>query len=141
MTLEKEFILSKLNELSEYISEIGDVLTFDDNSILKDGYKMHTAERVFQLAVDTMIDINQHFIRELKLPISDDFQSTFYVLGENSILPKDFANKIAPIVGLRNIIVHRYETINKKRFIEELRKNFADFGLYSKLILEFTEKK
>ena len=48
-----------------------------------------------------MIDINQHFIRELNLEIPDDLKGTFGILGENKILPKEFAERIAPLSGVR----------------------------------------
>lgn len=140
MTFEKQFIAAKLNELGSYRDELADILKSSDENILKDLDKLRHTERAFQLAVDTMLDINQHFIRELGLPVADDFQSTFYMLGENNILPKEFADKAAPIVGLRNRIVHRYETINRKLFLADLRKNFGDFKKYADFIAEYINK-
>jgi len=87
-----------------------------------------------------MIDINQHFIRELDFKISEDFQGTFYILGKKGILPNGFAKKIAPVVGLRNRIVHRYDTLNKELFIKTFRKNYSDFEKYIKLINQYLEK-
>lgn len=95
---------------------------------------------MLQLAVDTMIDINQHCIKELGLKVSDDFQGTFLVLAENKILPKRFAEAIAPVVGLRNRIVHRYATINKKLFLTSFRKNCRDFGAYMKYVYAYLER-
>ena len=114
MTFEKAFINAKLSALNDYVEEIRKLLEVDDGMLLNDVRALRAAERDFQLAVDTMIDINQHFIKELGLPVSDDFQSTFYILGQNNILPDAFAKKIAPIAGLRNKIVHRYETVGTK---------------------------
>lgn len=134
MTFNKSFVLQKLEEATGYIKELEDFLGFSDKEILGDYGNLHIAERLLQLIVDNMIDINQHFIRELNLKSSEDFQSTFYILGENNILPKKFANKIAPVVGLRNRIVHRYETVDTKQFITSLRKNFSDFEKYISFI-------
>lgn len=124
MTFEKFFIIKKFEEILSYLKELNDLLKFSAKEILADSGKIHIAERLLQLIVDTIIDINQHFIKELNLKISEDFQGTFYILGENEILPMDFAEKIAPVVGLRNRIVHRYETLNKPLFME-LRINFT----------------
>jgi len=141
MTFEKAFILQKLEETSGFLKEVEDLFKFSDKEILADSGKIHVAERLLQLIVDLMIDINQHFIRELNLKISEDFQGTFYILGENKILPMDFAQKIAPVVGLRNRIVHRYDTLNKKLFIKTFRKNYTDFKNYIKLISKYLEKR
>ena len=114
MTFERQFVVTKLNELDGYAEELNEFLTRDDVAILKNIESVRAVERVFQLAVDAMLDINKYLINELSLAVPEDFQSTFYTLGENNVLPKEFAGKIAPIVGLRNRIVHGYETVNKK---------------------------
>ena len=141
MTFEQKFVVAKLNELNVYAKELAEVLKLNDENILKDLDKLRHAERAFQLTVDTMLDINQHFIKELKLPVYSDFQSTFYLLGEKGVLPKTFSDKLAPIVGLRNRIVHRYESINRRVFVKELRKNFGDFQKYADLISKYLNKK
>ncbi len=141
MTFEKTFVKQKLDRILDYLAETEDLFKFSDQKIKKDFTKLHAAERLLQLIVDEMIDINQHFIKELDLKIPEDFQSTFYILGENKILPLEFAQKIAPVVGMRNRIVHRYEELDKNLFIEKFRKNISDFKAYMKIINDFIETK
>ncbi len=131
----KELIEKKMGQIIEYLEEFDPIVKdMSEEEIRKDYFKYHTAERLVQLIVDTMIDINIHFIKEKNLIIPDDLQSTFRTLAENKILPLDFADKIAPVVGLRNRVVHRYDSLNKKFFIEELKKNYGDFRKYIILI-------
>ena len=140
MTFQRAFVTKKLEQISGYLKEIENLLESSDKEILVDSGKLHIAERLLQLTVDTMIDINQHLIGELNLKVSDDLQGTFYILGENKILPDDFTQKIAPVVGLRNRIVHRYEELDKELFIRTFRKDFSDFEEYLKLINQYLEK-
>ena len=141
MTFEKSFVLKKLEELTGYLDETEEFFGFSDKEILADSGKMHIAERLLQLIVDEMIDINQHFIKELDLKISEDFQGAFYTLGKNKILPVDFAEKIAPVVGLRNRVVHGYETLDARLFTSVFRKNFGDFKKYVKIINDYLKYK
>jgi uncharacterized protein YutE (UPF0331/DUF86 family) len=64
-------------------------------------------------------------------------ESTFISLGELDILPKDFAEKVAPVVGLRNIIVHRYEKLDVELFLRSLYNNKDDFKQYIVHISDF----
>lgn len=141
MALDKTFVKNKLKDLNIYCKEIEDLLRYSDSEILNDISKLRHAERSLQLCVDTMVDINQHFVRELNLPTSDDFQGTFLILAENAVLPKIFAEKISPVVGLRNRIVHRYEKLNKKLFLSEFRKNYKDFDEYVGYVYKYLKKK
>jgi uncharacterized protein YutE (UPF0331/DUF86 family) len=43
-----------------------------------------------------------------------DYYNSFINLAEQDIIPMDFALKIAPSTGLRNILVHEYEEIDDK---------------------------
>lgn len=128
---DKELVEKKINQIIEYLEELEPIITkMSDEEIRKDYFKYHTAERLLQLIVDTILDVNIHFIKEKKLIVPDDLQSTFITLADNNLLPNDFAVKIAPVVGLRNRIVHRYDSLDKKTFIEKLKNNFNDFKEY-----------
>ncbi|MFB6181695.1 MAG: DUF86 domain-containing protein [Candidatus Magasanikbacteria bacterium] len=133
--LEQEFVEGKLSNLSQYIDEIEEFFDkYSNEDILNNFEKKHAAERMLELAVESMININQHFIKSYNLEEQDDFQSTFYTLAENDFLPEDFAEKIAPVVGIRNRIVHGYEKIDHELFIREFRENYQDFEKYKELI-------
>lgn len=134
--LDKNLLIKKLGLIDEYLGELEPLVAMGEDALRADKLKYHTAERLFQLIVDAMIDINTHVIRELALAPPDDPQSTFIVLGEGGVLPKDFAIKIAPMVGLRNAVVHRYETVSVRRFLHELVRDFADFKAYAAAIAD-----
>lgn len=139
--LDQIFINKKRHLLLGYIDELEVLVTNNSVSELRsDSVKYHTIERLFQLIVDTMVDINIHILRECNLGVSDDFQSTFKLLGDFNVLNKDFAYKIAPIVGARNMIVHRYEKLDMDLFLNNTKKNFSDFGSYIKQIDDFLKK-
>lgn len=141
MTFSKIFIIQKLDAFGRYTKELQELLEkVPDEKFLSDQNTLHVAERLVQLIVDGMIDINQHFIRELNLPISDDLQGTFSIVGENRILPLEFARKIAPVTGVRNILVHQYEELDKALFIGNLRKHFSDFEQYQRYVTEYLEQ-
>ncbi len=140
MTFDELFIRTKIKMLKGYVKELADFLRYTDEEIFKSSEKIHIGEREFQLAVDAMLDINQHIIEERNLKVFEDLRGTFITLGKNSILPENFASRVADIVGVRNRIVHGYESLDKKLFMINLRKNYSDFEQYIKFIVEFLEK-
>src|SRR3989338_2787067 len=124
-------LLAKKIELAKgYLAELKALCEKSTEEILTNSYYFHTAERLLQLIVDTCVDINIYLIREKTGKAPDDLQSTFVALGEIGILDMPFALRIAPVVGLRNRIVHRYDTLDRKTFIETLKKEVSDFDKY-----------
>jgi uncharacterized protein YutE (UPF0331/DUF86 family) len=135
-----ELIKKKLNQLELYLEEMRTfILSCSEEQIKESSTLLRAAERLVQLLVDTMIDINIHILLS-KDKIYDQTQSTFLILGEMGILPMALAKKIAPIVGLRNILVHRYEVLDKNLFVKNLFKNKDDFKRYLIAIYEFIAK-
>lgn len=135
--LNKDLIKTKIRNIQEYLSEIEPILLLSKNEIISNIEKLRTLERNFQLIVDAMIDINIHIIRELELGSPDDLKSTFIILSKRKIIPLDFAQKISPVVGLRNILVHGYEKVDRGLFVDSFQKNRQDFDQYLLLINSF----
>ncbi|MBI2577932.1 MAG: DUF86 domain-containing protein [Candidatus Wildermuthbacteria bacterium] len=140
MTFEKAFITKKLEQITGYTKELDELMREIGNNEALSQRNLHVAERLVQLIVDAMIDINQHFIREKDLEVPDDLRGTFAIMGESGILPKEFSDRIAPLAGLRNILVHQYEELNTDLFMKSLRNNFSDFEKYQKYIYEYLKK-
>lgn len=139
--IDKDFLRQKIKLAGEYFEEMNGFLKQTDENIISDSKNRYALERVFLLLVEEMIDINNHLIKTLNLSPIDNLKSSFIVLGENKILPKDFAEKIAPLAGVRNILVHQYEKIDSMFFLTNLRKNIGDFPEYFELILNFLNRK
>ena len=131
----------KTDEIGSYIRELEGVMKFREREILEDYIKLRALERIFQLIVDEMIHLNLHFISGIPLKTPSDFQSSFEIIAtEGKILPPEFATKIAPVVGLRNRLIHHYEEIDSKFFVEQVKKEHKDFIEYIKLINKYLEK-
>ena len=139
--LNKDLVKTKIRSIQEYLSEVEPILSLPEDKIISNIEKLRTLERNFQLIVDAMLDINIHLIREFELGSPDDLKSTFLILGEAKIIPLDFAQKISPVVGLRNILVHGYEKTDRKLFVDSFQKDKQDFDKYMLLINSYLESK
>ena len=129
--LDKTFVQKKMDSLSMQIAKLERLVGHSTVAdIRKDEVSLAAIERYFQLAVDQMVDINTHIIKAGDFGTVDDLQSTFKMLGDCEVLAKTFAQKIAPIVGVRNMLVHRYEKLDTNIFLQNLKNNFSDFTDY-----------
>lgn len=87
--------------------------------------------------VDDAVSINSHIIVKNDFVPSDDYQSTFKILAQNGVLSPDFAQKIAPSVGLRNQVVHRYGDVNLSQMIDQIRSGIRDYVQYMEEITAY----
>jgi len=138
--VDKELVKEKLDAIDYYYRQFEELLRPGITEIKKDFRTYYAIERLFILIVDEILDINLHFIKTLNFKTPDDLQSTFLILAENEVLPENFSKKIAPAVGLRNKLVHRYEKIDKELFLKTSKREKEDFKEYIKYILKYSEK-
>lgn len=135
--IDKQIIEKRLDSILKYCLELDTLLGFSNDEIKNDTLKGHTLERLVQLIVDEMIDVNEYIIKVYNLPVPDDFQSTFLTLSRHNIFNEEFARQIAPVVGLRNRIVHRYEEIDLDLLIDTARKEKDDFKKFVSFVVQF----
>jgi uncharacterized protein YutE (UPF0331/DUF86 family) len=51
-----------------------------------------------------------------------DAYSTIEMLGKIGVLPRELAERLAPIAGFRNILVHEYLEIDWNEVLQNLRR-------------------
>lgn len=79
---------------------------------LTDAYLQDIVERNLEVAAQAYIDIANRIIAIEQLEKPQDSYEAILRLGEAGILPRDFAQQLAPLAGFRNILVHQYIDID-----------------------------
>lgn len=137
--INRELIQNKMSDIASYFRELEPLLRENARAIIDENLKLRTVERLFQLIVDTAIDINTHIIVESGFAVPEDYQSTFIVLADNKVLAMDFALKISPSVGLRNLVVHKYGRVDVKKMVDDIKNEIGQYKEYLRRITEFLE--
>jgi uncharacterized protein YutE (UPF0331/DUF86 family) len=70
-----------------------------------------------------------------------DYFNSFIDIAEQDIIPIEFALKIAPSTGLRNILVHEYEEINDEVVYNSINTCLQYYLEYMNLINQYLNVK
>ncbi len=81
-------------------------------------------ERGLQLCIQNALDIATHLAAGSGLDASD-YATAIDRLAELSVLPAEFAARLRPIAGFRNVLVHGYLQVDLS-VVEEVLKNKLD---------------
>lgn len=73
-------------------------------------------------------------IRYKNLRTPQRYSEAIDILGENNILPADFAYNFAGIASFRNFLAHDYEKIDYKKICFEALKKLEDVERYLQYI-------
>ena len=124
MKLEFSGIERRLEKLDVCLKKLKPFRSMQKDEILKDPYFQDIIERNLQVAAQSVIDIANRIISLDALKKPRDYYEAILILGQAGILPSDFAQKLAPIAGFRNILVHDYLEIDW----EEVNSNLQHIG-------------
>ena len=89
-------------------------------------------ERGLQLSAQNVLDIATHIAASSGLD-SPDYSSAIGRLAELSVLPAEFASRLRPLAGFRNILVHGYLQVDLavvEQVLQEKLPEFEEFARY-----------
>lgn len=88
----------------------------------KDYFKEAALERLFQVALEAVLDIGRMIISIENLPRPESNDQIFQILAKAKIVSDDFAKRAFGMGRFRNILVHGYMIVEEKRVFENLQK-------------------
>lgn len=109
---DRAVVRRKLVVIVRNLRELEDLARTPLDAYLADLRTRKLTERFLQEAIEAAIDINRHLARVTGGRPVDDNHASFLRLAELGVLPRDLAAGLVRAAGLRNHIVHGYDTLD-----------------------------
>jgi uncharacterized protein YutE (UPF0331/DUF86 family) len=93
-------------------------------------------ERYLYLAIQSTIDLAEAIIAYKNFRKPSTMTEAFYILNEEGMISGALANRLAKMVGFRNIIAHDYEKMDYDIVINVLKHSLKDIEKFLKEISE-----
>jgi len=139
--LEKGLITTKLGKMREYQGFLKELQKISMKDFTSDFKTRGAVERYLQVSVECIVDIGNEIISSLQLRRPERYRDIPYILAEAKIIPKAFAERVASMIGFRNLLVHDYASININLVYEFLQTKLPDFEAFSKYIAKWLENR
>ena len=133
-----DVIKERLQEMDENLKILSELKELDQEKFKSDPKIFKLAEYCLQISIQALLDICQYIIASSNWQRPRDNQETITIIAANNIIPSDFAKRILPMAGLRNILVHDYLKIDLDKIYQHLQ-NLQDFREFQKHILAYLQ--
>jgi len=135
----KNKIYDKIQQLEEYLKYLRKINkeAGSEKQFLSDFYYFGTAERYLQLSIQIVIDTVQLVIVDSGLVRPEDNQEAISLLFEQKIISKKLVKQLDGIVGFRNILVHEYGKIDRRKVYKYLTEKIDSLSLFKSEILKY----
>lgn len=132
--INRRLVRAKLDAILLYLRRLRGPAKATRAAFLADHRIFNVAERNVQLVVDAAVDVNNHLILEAGESAAKDYFESFEKLARIRVLPPAQARRLAHTTGLRNRLVHQYESIDLARLHRDLRGFIRAYERYARTV-------
>ena len=130
----------RLDELNERLARLQALRDTTRTEFDQDPYLRDIVERNLEIAAQCCIDISHRIIslENARKPV--DYYDAIMRMGELGVLPPDFARYLAPLAGLRNILVHEYLSVDWDHVYRHLQ-HLEDLERFAGLVRRWLQQR
>lgn len=133
-------VIQLLDSLDDTVKTLRDLQGLSFQELAKEIVRYWGILHGLHTAVEHVTDIGAHLLGGLGLTVPDKYKDIILKMGQHYIIPYDFAERIAPMAGFRNILVYKYLTVDPAIVYDVLQHNLADFELFIEYIYGFLRR-
>ena len=137
--VDKEVFSRKLSRLRSYLEELKNAEDIDWKKYQSDLRAKAFVERYLHLAVEEVMDIANHLVSFYKWREPTGYRDLFLILKEHGIINEEYLLTFQNMTSFRNMLVHRYETINDELVFGIFKKRLDEFELFISLVINWVE--
>lgn len=119
-------IMIKIHELEHYLEELHELIPDSKEEFLQSLRIRRSIERQLQIIIECVIDICMLLVKNLHLSVPSDEDSLFEILKSYLSNPQ----KMKEMKGFRNLLVHRYGSVDDNKVFRFLSEDIEDFRIF-----------
>ena len=133
MTIDE--VLQKAQTIRQNLDDLAAIPQDSFAAFAADPRNLHATLHLLQTSIQALIDIGSLHCARLGLRTPKSSHEVFVTLEADAQLPKGTADRMGPMVGFRNRVVHLYDRIDPVRVFEVLIRQRPDLADCLRLLL------
>lgn len=135
--LDRGMAQRKLSLMDELLRDLASIGVVDAELLTRDRVTRHAVERVLTQLAQIAVDINAHLASALGQPGPEDYRSSFAASAAAGVISPELADRLMPSVGMRNLLIHEYASINLALVAEAAGRALQDYRAYVEAVAGF----
>jgi len=130
-------IADRLKIIQESLFEMKKMARISLPDFLSDRRNPASTESFLRRCLEAIFDIGRHILAKSSGKKIIEYKEIALFLGREKIIPLDLSQRLIPIAGYRNRLVHFYHEISDKELYEIIQKDLGDIEEFVKAIERF----
>ena len=133
--VDRHVVHARIAKIREYVALLRRIRGLsDERRFVADPLVYGNAERYLHLAIQAVLDISHHLVADMNVELPVDAASLFALLATRKVLPVGLSKKLVSMAGFRNVLVHEYLEIDRRRVYRVLQDELGDFEKFIKAV-------
>ncbi len=137
---DRELVESKIDVMMKNLEYLDEIRNLDVEYFLGSFEKKQAAKHSLQEVIEASLDIANHVISSEGWSRAETYAEMFERLCDNQVIDKSLRDKLADMARFRNLLVHRYGTIDEKRLFVIIMENLDDVHSFIEEIYKYMER-
>lgn len=129
-----EVIENKISAIKKYLGILEGYKKYSLDEIKNDINIRGSVERYLYLVSQATIDLADSVIAYKKFRKPTTMAECFHILFEEKIIKDDLRDKLAGMVGFRNVMAHDYENVDYEIVYDVIQKRLVDLKEFTRII-------
>jgi uncharacterized protein YutE (UPF0331/DUF86 family) len=135
--VDTNIVLKRVSRIRKCVADLEMIRrTHSKEKFLTNEFVKAAAERNMQVAIQSVLDICNHIVADMKLEVPDEEKQAFRILASHKIIPQNLAKTLSAMAGMRNILVHEYLEVDHDRLYSVIKKQLVDFEKLINIVLK-----
>lgn len=120
----------RTREIREQVDKISRYASLPDEEFLADERNLYTVLHLLLISIEATAAICNHLLAKLARRAPESYAECFEYLADTGIISQELASRLIQMSRFRNLLVHRYWTIDPQRVLKTARTNLGDFETF-----------
>ncbi|MEK6846273.1 MAG: DUF86 domain-containing protein [Nanoarchaeota archaeon] len=136
----KDRVLLKLRDMEKYVEELEEFVPSDIPKYKKNLMVKRSCEKTAELVIEAALDVVAMIVSKKKLGIPQNEDDLIQLLIDNNVVSSALGKKLKQMKGFRNLLVHKYGTVDDDKSYQYFAGELGDFGQFSREIKCYLQK-
>jgi uncharacterized protein YutE (UPF0331/DUF86 family) len=137
-SLNRDMIEDRLTNIRNCLIEMHKLSTIPQEEFLSDVRNWAACETFLRHALEDIFDIGRHILARIGgFELGLEYKSIAKGLSDKSVVSREMAEKLVPIAGYRNRLVHFYQEITPAELYHIIRNELPDIERFIREIETF----
>lgn len=137
---EDRIIYRRLQKIRENLGLLRSAAKEPFDKFVSDDMLHSATEYALQVSIQAVVDICAYLVKMAQVKMPDEYRDLAAMASRLGVFPKEFAENVVGMIGMRNVLVHMYLDVDLSKVYHILQDHLDDFNEFAKYVDAYLEK-